>query len=52
MLFLLSDGSVSSIGQQNESMKHENPSCNGPSGLSLATNAQDENGKFTAISSK
>lgn len=24
MLFLLSDGSVSSIGQQNESVKHEN----------------------------
>lgn len=47
MLFLLSDGSVSSIGQQNESMKHEKSQLKWAlSCLCLATNAQDENDKL------
>lgn len=53
MLFLLSDGSVSSMGQQNESMKHvETPSQNGPPCSRLATNAQGADDKVTAISSE
>lgn len=49
MLFLLSDGSVSSIGQQNASMKHETPAEMGPCCLQLATNAQDDNGKLRLL---
>lgn len=46
MLFLLSDGSVSSIGQQNKSMNMRTPSWEGPARLCLATNTHDEKDKF------
>lgn len=46
MLFLLSDGSVSSIGQQNKSINMKTPSCKGALLNRLATNTHDENDKL------
>lgn len=46
MLFLLSDGSVSSIGQQTNQWNMTTPSWDGALLDCLATNAHDENDKL------